>query len=105
MHNPFAPLIAIARRGIFFTASHRPLPRLPRYPQSLGSRGQPQLPTPTLADSRIQLKLRRLHKGARIIAPLTLRVTHLTKKALKMRHKISGHPLNPLKQRSLKRED
>jgi hypothetical protein len=39
MHNPFAPLIAIARRGISFTASHRPLPRLPRYPQSLGSRG------------------------------------------------------------------
>ena len=69
MHNPFAPLIAIARRGIFFTASHRPLPRLPRYPQSLGSRGQPQRPMPTLADSRIQLKLRRLQKGARTIVP------------------------------------
>jgi hypothetical protein len=68
MHNPFAPLIAIARRGIFLPASHRPLPRLPRYPQSLGSRGQPQRPTPPLADTRIQLKLRRLHKGARIIA-------------------------------------
>ena len=24
MHNPFAPLIAIARRGISFTASRRP---------------------------------------------------------------------------------
>src|ERR1035437_2108953 len=69
MHNPFAPRIAIARLGISFTASHRPLPRLPRYPQSLGSRGQPQRPTPTLADSGIQLKLRRLHKGIRIIDP------------------------------------
>jgi hypothetical protein len=68
MHNPFAPLIAIAPRGISFPASHRPLPRLPRYPQSLGSRGQPQRPTPPLADTRIQLKLRHLHKGARIIA-------------------------------------
>ena len=68
MHNPFAPLIAIARRGISFPASHRPLPRLPHYPQSLGSRGQPQRPTPTLAATRIQLKLRHLHKGARIIA-------------------------------------
>ena len=68
MHNPFAPLIAIARRGIPFTASHRPLPRLPRYPQSLGTRGQPQRPIPPLADTRIQLKLRRLHKGIRIIA-------------------------------------
>jgi hypothetical protein len=69
MHNPFAPLIAIARRGIPFTASHRPLLRLPRYPQSLGSRGRPQRPMPTLADSGIQLKLRRLHKGTRIISP------------------------------------
>ena len=68
MHNPFAPLIAIAPRGISFPASHRPLPRLPRYPQSLGSRGHPQRPTPPLADTRIQLKLRRLHKGSRIIA-------------------------------------
>jgi hypothetical protein len=68
MHNPFAPLIAIARRGISFTVSHRPLPRLPRYPQSLASRGRPQRPTPPLADTRIQLKLRHLHKGARIIA-------------------------------------
>jgi hypothetical protein len=68
MHNPFAPLIAIARRGISFTVSHRPLPRLPRYPCSLASRGRPQRPTPTLAASRIQLKLRRLHKGSRIIA-------------------------------------
>ena len=68
MHNPFAPLIAIARRGISFPASHRPLPRLPRYPQSLASRGRPQRPTPPLADTRIQLKLRHLHKGARIIA-------------------------------------
>ena len=70
MHNPFAPLIAIAPRGISFPASHRPLPRLPRYPQSLGSRGQPQRPMPTLADSRIHLTLRHLHKGARIIALL-----------------------------------
>ena len=68
MHNLLAPPIAIARRGISFPASHRPLPRLPRYPQSLGSRGQPQRPTPTLADTRIQLKLKCLHKGIRIIA-------------------------------------
>jgi hypothetical protein len=70
MHNPFAPFIAIAQWRIPFPASHRPLPRLPRYPQSLGSRGQPQRPTPPLADTRIQLKLRNLHKGTRIIALL-----------------------------------
>ena len=70
MHNPFAPFIAIAQWRIPFPASHRPLPRLPRYPQSLGSRGQPQRPSPTLADRRIQLKLRHLHKGSRIIALL-----------------------------------
>jgi hypothetical protein len=68
MHNPFAPFIAIAQWRIPFPASHRPLPRLPRYPQSLASRGQPQRPTPPLADTRIQLTLRHLHKGARIIA-------------------------------------
>jgi hypothetical protein len=106
MHNPFAPLIAIARRGISFTASHRPLPRLPRYPQSLGSRGQPQRPTPTLAGSRIQLKLRHLHTRIRIIAPpRPLRVTHLAKKALTMRLPISRRHLNSLKKRSLKPHD
>jgi hypothetical protein len=68
MHNPFAPLIAIARRGMSFTASHRPLPRLPRHPQSLATRGQPQRSMPALADTRIKLKLRHLHKGSRIIA-------------------------------------
>lgn len=95
MHNLLAPPIAIARRGISFPASHRPLPRLPRYPQSLGSRGQPQRPTPTLADTRIQLKLRRLRTG-------TLRVTHLAKKPLTMRLPISTQPPNPMKPSSLK---
>ena len=67
MHNPFAPFIAIAQWRIPFPASHRPLPRLPRYPQSLASRGQPQRPTPPLADTRIQLKVSGLRKRTRII--------------------------------------
>jgi hypothetical protein len=105
MHNPFAPLIAIARRGISFTVSHRPLPRLPRYPCSLASRGRPQRPTPTLAASRIQLKLRRLHKGTRIIAPRLPRPTHPAKKALQMRLPISANRRNPLKHSSLQRDE
>ena len=97
MHNPFAPLIAIAQRGISFTASHRPLPRPPRCAQSLASRGQLQQPMPTLADSGIQLKLRRLHKGIRIIALPDRPGDASYKKAIKMRLPISGHLRNPLK--------
>ena len=38
-------------------------------------------------------------------APGPRRVTHLAKKCLQMRHKISTHPHNPLKKRSLKRHE
>jgi hypothetical protein len=96
MHNPFAPFIAIAQRRIPFTASDGQRPRLPPAPFTLSSvawnprptttaptsaspfdiapdavvaAGCQRSPSPTLADTRIQLKLRRLHKGARIIAP------------------------------------
>ena len=56
---------------------------------------------PALADTGIQLKFSRLHKPTRFIGLRTAPVTHLAKKALKMRHKISGIRRNPLKQRSL----
>jgi hypothetical protein len=60
---------------------------------------------PTLPGSRIQLRLRRLQNSIRIIEPPTVRVTHLAKKALPMRHKISPHHRNPLKTRSLKPDE
>ena len=56
------------------------------------------LPAQTLSGSRIQLKLRSLRT-------VTIRVTHLVKKALPMRHKISTHHRNPLKNRILKRHE
>jgi hypothetical protein len=56
---------------------------------------------PTLAGSRIELQFRHLHEGAPIIELPTIRVTHLAKKALQMRHKTSNHRRNPLKKRSL----
>jgi hypothetical protein len=58
LHNPFAPLIAIAQRGHSLSASHGPAPG----PRPLA----PVLP-PTLAGVRIQLKYRHLRKAPRII--------------------------------------
>ena len=58
-----------------------------------------------LSERRIQLKLGHLHKRSRIIGLPTIRVTHLAKKALQMRHKIATRGLNPLKKRSLKGHD
>jgi hypothetical protein len=60
---------------------------------------------PTSAHSRIQFKLRRLHNSIRIIELPTVRVTHLAKKALPVRHKISPQHLNLLKKRSLKPDE
>ena len=64
----------------------------------------PRSPMPAL-HSGIQLKFRHLHKGSRIIGLRTPRVTHLAKKALKMRHKIPTHGRNPLKKSGLKGRD
>ena len=88
MHNPFAPLIAIAQRGHSLSASHGPAPG----PRPLA----PVLP-PTLAGVRIQLKYRHLRKAPVSSGSVTVRVTHLAKKCLPMRHKIPTHPHNPLK--------
>jgi hypothetical protein len=60
---------------------------------------------PPPAGSRIQLKLRRLHNSIRIIEPPTVRVTHLAKKALPMRHPLAPHHRNPLKKRILKPDE
>jgi hypothetical protein len=60
---------------------------------------------PTPAGSRIQLKLRCLHNSIRIIEPPTVRVTHLAKKALPMRHPLAPQHRNPLKKRSLKPDE
>ena len=79
MPDPFAPLIAIAQLAL--------------------------LPAQTLAGSRIQLKLRPLHNSIRIIEPPTVRVTHLAKKALPMRHPASTDRRNLLKQRILQRHE
>jgi hypothetical protein len=56
------------------------------------------LPAQSLAGVRIQLKLRSLRT-------VTIRVTHLVKKALPMRHKISTYHRNPLKHRTLQRHE
>jgi hypothetical protein len=56
------------------------------------------LPAQTLAGSHIQLKLKRLRTE-------TIPVTHLVKKALPMRHKISTHHRKPLKKRILQRHE
>src|ERR1035437_575135 len=56
------------------------------------------LPAQSLAGVRIQLKLRSLRT-------VTIRVTHLVKKALPMRHKISTSHRNPLKHRTLQRHE
>lgn len=69
--------------------------------RSPGGRVPPQS-NAGLPDRRIQLNLGHLHKRSRIIWLRTTRVTHLAKKALKMRHKIPTHGRNPLKKRSLK---
>jgi hypothetical protein len=51
------------------------------------------------------LKLRRLHNFVRIIELPTVRVTHLAKKALPMRHPLAPNHRNPLKKRSLKPDE
>jgi hypothetical protein len=51
------------------------------------------------------LKLRPLHNSIRIIEPPTVRVTHLAKKALPMRHPLAPQHRNPLKKRSLKPDE
>jgi hypothetical protein len=77
MRNPFAPLIAIPRRDI----------------------------PCTIAGSGIGLKFRRLQGGARIIELLTVRETHLAKKALRMRLPIAHHRRIPVKERHLQRHE
>ena len=62
---------------------------------SLPDRADPRRPVPTLPGSRIQLIL----KEVRIA---TIRVTHLTKKPLPMRHPISTQPRNQMKTSILK---
>ncbi len=58
---------------------------------------------PALPDSGIRLKFWHLHKGTRITGILrTVRVTHLAKKTLPVRHKTSTHRRNPLKNNGLK---
>jgi len=69
--------------------------------RSPGGRVPPQS-NAGLLDKRIQLKLGHLYKLSQIIGLRTIRVTHLAKKALQMRHKIAIHGRNPLKKRSLK---
>jgi hypothetical protein len=77
MRNPIAPFIAFPRRGI----------------------------PCTIAGSGIGLKFSRLHGGARIIELLTVRVTHLAKKALPMRHPLAPQHRIPLKERHLQRHE
>jgi hypothetical protein len=78
MRNPFAPLIAIPRPGI----------------------------PCTIAGSGIGLKFRRLPRRCpnhRVSA--AIRVTHLAKKALPMRHPLAPQHRIPLKKRSLQRHE
>jgi hypothetical protein len=57
------------------------------------------------AGSRIQLNFRHLPEGTCIAGLLTVRVTHLAKNSLTMRHPIPAHVRNQLKIRSLKPRD
>jgi hypothetical protein len=64
VHNPFAPLIAIAQRGILFTSSFPSAP----VPAAVSAGCQPR-PILVPVGSGIPLKLRHLRKGIRIVEP------------------------------------
>jgi hypothetical protein len=103
--HPFAPLIAIAQRGIPFTPSGgQAVVRLPA-PDAVVAFPRPPRPIPTLSGSGIELNFRRLHKATRVIELRTIRETHLAKKALQMRLPISNHRHNPLKKSGLQRHE
>ena len=98
MPEPFAPLIAIARRGI-------PLPHR-RFAPRRRAASPAGVPSPARTHAgpsrhRYPIEIQPLTQTDPIHRPPYPPVTHLAKKALKMRHKISGIRRNPLKQRSL----
>jgi hypothetical protein len=69
--------------------------RHPAKAASVPASGPGPGPIPTLAGGRIHLKVRRLHTGARITALPAIRVTHLSKKPLQMRHPEAIRIVNP----------